>query len=160
MPWSAQKKRNYRWQWRHLFACMGRFVLETKNIWIQVPFKANKTKSNKMLVSCEKEKSGPSMGNLLKQRREPTNPEGHFRVHVCLLFQASLSAKFFLWKLVFIRVESRMFHWTRDQTRQYGDRTVFNLTRQFDLKYKEIALALGLTNVQNKLKINANNFRT
>ena len=47
-----------------------------------------------------------------------------------------------------------VFRWTRDQTRQYGERTVFNLTRQFDLKYKEIALALGLTNVQKKQKIN------
>ena len=31
---------------------------------------------------------------------------GHFRVHVCFLFKASLSAKFFLWKLVFIHMQS------------------------------------------------------
>ena len=40
---------------------------------------------------------------------------------------------------------------------------MFNLTRQFDLKYKEIALALGLTNVQiaekkNREKLNKLNF--
>ena len=29
---------------------------------------------------------------------------GHFRVRVCLLFKESLSAKFFLWKLVFIHM--------------------------------------------------------
>ena len=29
---------------------------------------------------------------------------GHFRVHGCLLFKASLRAKFFLWKLVFIHM--------------------------------------------------------
>ena len=52
-----------------------------------------------------------------------------------------------------------VFRWTRDQTRQYGERTVFNLTRQFDLKYKEIALALGLKNVQRKQKINADKLR-
>ena len=30
---------------------------------------------------------------------------------------------------------------------QYGGRTVFNLITQFDLKYKETTLALGLTSV-------------
>ena len=30
---------------------------------------------------------------------------------------------------------------------QYGGRTIFNLITQFDLKYKETTLALGLTSV-------------
>ena len=35
------------------------------------------------------------------------NSKSKFRVHVSLLFKASLSAKSFLWKLVFIHMESR-----------------------------------------------------
>ena len=47
--------------------------------------------------------------------------------------------------------------------RQHGRRTVFNdhnqqsqTNKQFDLKYKETTLALGLTNIQNKREINWN----
>ena len=40
---------------------------------------------------------------------------------------------------------------------QYLGRTIFNLITQFNLKYKEITFALGLTSAQNKHKINCNN---
>ena len=47
--------------------------------------------------------------------------------------------------------------------RQHERRTVFNdhnqqsqTNKQFDLKYKETTLALGLTNIQNKREINWN----
>lgn len=40
---------------------------------------------------------------------------------------------------------------------QYGRRAVFNLIPQFNLKYKETTLALNLTSIQNKQKINFNN---
>ena len=39
---------------------------------------------------------------------------------------------------------------------QYGERTIFNLITQFDVKQKETTLAFGLTCVQNKQKINCN----
>ena len=38
-------------------------------------------------------------------------------------------------------------HWDRKPKSSYEGRTVFNLITQFDLKYKEITLALGLTSV-------------
>ena len=43
---------------------------------------------------------------------------------------------------------------------QYGGRTIFHLITQFDLKYKETTLALGLTRVQNEQKINCYNLKT
>ena len=38
-------------------------------------------------------------------------------------------------------------HWDHKPKSSYEGRTVFNLITQFDLKYKEITLALGLTSV-------------
>ena len=38
-------------------------------------------------------------------------------------------------------------HWDHKPKSSYEGRTVFNLITQFDLKYKEITLALGLTRV-------------
>ena len=38
-------------------------------------------------------------------------------------------------------------HWGHKPKSSYEGRTVFNLITQFDLKYKEITLALGLTSV-------------
>ena len=42
---------------------------------------------------------------------------------------------------------------------QYGERTIFHLITQFDLKYKETTLALGLIRVQNEQKINCYNLK-
>ena len=38
-------------------------------------------------------------------------------------------------------------HWDHKPKSSYEGRTVFNLITQFDLKYKEITLTLGLTSV-------------
>ena len=38
-------------------------------------------------------------------------------------------------------------HWDHKPKSSYEGRTVFNLITQFDLKYKEITLALGVTSV-------------
>ena len=38
-------------------------------------------------------------------------------------------------------------HWDHKPKSSYEGRTVFNLITQFNLKYKEITLALGLTSV-------------
>ena len=48
-------------------------------------------------------------------------------------------------------------HWDHKPKSSYEGRTVFNLITQFDLKYKEITLALALQVFQNKQKINCNN---
>ena len=42
---------------------------------------------------------------------------------------------------------------------QYGRRELLNLIPQFNLKYKETSLALNLTSIQNKQKINYNNLQ-
>ena len=41
---------------------------------------------------------------IAKVAKKSTYIMDHFRLHVCLIFKASLSAKFFLWKFVFIHM--------------------------------------------------------
>lgn len=53
-------------------------------------------------------------------------------------------------------VKGGVFRWTKDQRRQHGRRIVFNTTTQFDLKYKETRMALGLSSISNKQKTNVN----
>ena len=43
-------------------------------------------------------------------------------------------------------------HWDHKPKSSYEGRTVFNLITQFDLKYKEITLALGLTSVSKQIE--------
>ena len=55
-----------------------------------------------------------------------------------------------------ILVEWIVFHWAKDQNANYEGRIVFVLAIQFDQRNKKIALARGLTSVQNRQEISVN----
>ena len=78
-------------------------ITKSKMISVQRKPKYNKKSASKERFLLKKENSlgRPKNWNERKTRFSG-GVIGNFRVHVCLLFKASLSVKFLLWKLVFI----------------------------------------------------------
>ena len=84
-----------------------------------------------------------------------------YRLFAVVLFSSDPTGE---WKWITCENNGKtMFVPLNQRPRQHGRRTVFNdhnqqsqTNKQFDLKYKETTLALGLTNIQNKREINWN----